>query len=79
MLLIEQGTVDTSIETRFLTIHLFYTENCPPEYCPPGFQPNHELDMLVPDTEDWKLQRADVGTMDSGFYRLQSLSGFWFH
>ncbi|MCJ1333678.1 DNA binding protein [Thelotrema lepadinum] len=58
-------------DRRFLTTHLFYNDECPPTYCPPGFQPNHDLEMLVPNSEDWELRKADVGGMDLGYYNVQ--------
>ena len=59
----------TILARRYLTTHLFFTENCPDNYSPPGFQENDDLNMLVPESSLWKWNEADLGGMDAGFHK----------
>ena len=55
--------------TRFLTVHIFYTSDCPHEYTAPGFRSLQEDIILFPEDEHWRMMEADVGRVDSGFHK----------
>ena len=54
---------------RYLTAHLFYTPSCPSDYCPPGFQPNSEPNILVPHSGEWRVQASRIGGTDFGLLK----------
>lgn len=53
-------------DKRNLGIHLFYTEDCPPEYEPPGFAKSTNDTFKYPFNENWQRETQSCGTMDSG-------------
>ncbi|KAJ0425172.1 HORMA domain-containing protein [Aspergillus carlsbadensis] len=55
---------------RALGIHLFYTEDCPPEYEPPGFAGARDGTINYPLTENWQKESQACGTMDSGWHTV---------
>ena len=55
--------------TRFLTVHVFYTDDCPQEYVAPGFRPSREHNIFVPHNDLWRMTVADAGSTDLGFYQ----------
>ncbi|KAL2840559.1 HORMA domain-containing protein [Aspergillus pseudoustus] len=55
---------------RALGIHLFYTEDCPPEYEPPGFAGARDGTINYPLTENWQKESQPCGTMDSGWHTV---------
>ncbi|KAL3492382.1 HORMA domain-containing protein [Aspergillus germanicus] len=55
---------------RALGIHLFYTEDCPPEYEPPGFAGARDGTISYPLTENWQKESQACGTMDSGWHTV---------
>ncbi|EYE91024.1 putative meiosis specific protein Hop1 [Aspergillus ruber CBS 135680] len=50
---------------RNLGIHLFYTEDCPPEYEPPGFAKSTNDTFKYPFNENWQRETQSCGTMNS--------------
>lgn len=54
------------LDKRNLGIHLFYTEDCPPEYEPPGFAKSTNDTFRYPFNENWQRETQSCGTMDSG-------------
>ncbi|KAF2754811.1 hypothetical protein EJ05DRAFT_134144 [Pseudovirgaria hyperparasitica] len=64
------GTLPNLPSQRFLTMHLFYNEQCDPEYEPPGFVPSPKDTVSFPESEQWKLQVSNCGSLDVGFYSL---------
>ncbi|PYI11599.1 meiosis specific protein Hop1 [Aspergillus sclerotiicarbonarius CBS 121057] len=56
---------------RNLGVHLFYTDDCPPEYDPPGFNGAANDDMIkFPLNENWKRESQSCGQMDSGWHTV---------
>ncbi|ODM22937.1 hypothetical protein SI65_00526 [Aspergillus cristatus] len=55
---------------RNLGIHLFYTEDCPPEYEPPGFAKSTNDTFKYPFNENWQRETQSCGTMDSGCHAV---------
>ncbi|PYI29228.1 hypothetical protein BP00DRAFT_437798 [Aspergillus indologenus CBS 114.80] len=55
---------------RNLGVHLFYTDNCPPEYEPPGFNGAKDDTIKFPHTENWKRESQSCGLMDSGWHTV---------
>ncbi|KAL2809897.1 HORMA domain-containing protein [Aspergillus granulosus] len=55
---------------RALGIHLFYTEDCPPGYEPPGFAGARDGTINYPLTENWQKESQACGTMDSGWHTV---------
>lgn len=58
-----------TLDKRFLGVHLFYSEDCPSEYEPPGFARSTDDKLIFPHGEDWTRESQSCGTMDSGFHR----------
>ncbi|EFW21323.1 conserved hypothetical protein [Coccidioides posadasii str. Silveira] len=55
---------------RFLHVHLFYTEDCPLEYEPPGFKNSALEDIRFPRIENWTKQTQSCGMMDGPYHRV---------
>ncbi|PYH46883.1 putative meiosis specific protein Hop1 [Aspergillus saccharolyticus JOP 1030-1] len=55
---------------RNLGVHLFYTDNCPPEYEPPGFSGAKDDTIRFPHTDNWKRESQSCGLMDSGWHTV---------
>ncbi|PLB50160.1 hypothetical protein P170DRAFT_404963 [Aspergillus steynii IBT 23096] len=53
---------------RNLGVHLFYTENCPPEYEPPGFTTARNETINYPRDNNWKKETQSCGVMDGGWH-----------
>ncbi|MCJ1481724.1 DNA binding protein [Schaereria dolodes] len=70
-----QGLPDLP-ESRFVTVHLLYGNDCPDDYEPPGFCSSRSRSMFVPENECWKMDSANLGEMDSGFHRVGLKVGF---
>nr|XP_001393148.2 meiosis specific protein Hop1 [Aspergillus niger CBS 513.88] len=51
---------------RSLGVHLFYTEDCPPDYEPPGFNGAEDDTIKFPLNENWKRESQSCGQMNSG-------------
>ncbi|GKZ21015.1 DNA binding protein [Aspergillus brasiliensis] len=51
---------------RSLGVHLFYTEDCPPDYEPPGFDGADDDTIKFPLNENWKRESQSCGQMNSG-------------
>ncbi|MCJ1246373.1 DNA binding protein [Trapelia coarctata] len=64
-----QGLPDLPL-TRFLTVHVFYTEDCPLEYIAPGFRPSRDYSVLLPSHDLWRMTEADAGNTNFGFYNV---------
>jgi meiosis-specific protein HOP1 len=45
---------------RYLTIRLYYTDDCPPEYEPPGFKKCESNSMYFSESEDLKVAKESV-------------------
>ncbi|KAF2493327.1 hypothetical protein BU16DRAFT_583445 [Lophium mytilinum] len=54
---------------RYLNMHLFYTDDCDPDYEPPGFKESDSNTVFFPDSE-WKRESVSCGTMDGGFHAV---------
>ncbi|KAF2812571.1 uncharacterized protein BDZ99DRAFT_496961 [Mytilinidion resinicola] len=63
------GTLPDLPSRRYLNMHLFYTEDCDPDYEPPGFKESDSDTVFFPDT-DWKRESVSCGTMDGGFHAV---------
>lgn len=61
------------IDKRYMEIHLFYTEDCPSKYEPPGFKAAAHDPLVYPNNENWSKETQSCGNMDSGFHR------YWLH
>ncbi|EAW06931.1 putative meiosis specific protein Hop1 [Aspergillus clavatus NRRL 1] len=55
---------------RNLGVHLFYTEDCPPDYEPPGFTGALNDTIKYPLTENWRKETQSCGSMDSGWHSV---------
>ncbi|PYH35035.1 putative meiosis specific protein Hop1 [Aspergillus neoniger CBS 115656] len=51
---------------RSLGVHLFYTEDCPPDYEPPGFNGADDDTIKFPLSVNWKKESQSCGQMNSG-------------
>jgi hypothetical protein len=59
---------NSSIDKRNLGIHLFYTDDCPPEYEPPGFTSAMNDVIKYPLNENWRKETQSCGAMNSGWH-----------
>ncbi|KAL4912543.1 HORMA domain-containing protein [Aspergillus aurantiobrunneus] len=55
---------------RTLGVHLFYTEDCPPDYEPPGFSGARDGTINYPLTEHWQRETQVCGKMESGWHTV---------
>ncbi|PLN84714.1 putative meiosis specific protein Hop1 [Aspergillus taichungensis] len=55
---------------RHLGVHLFYTEDCPSDYEPPGFVGGRNEIIKYPFNESWQKESQPCGTMDSGWHTV---------
>ncbi|KAF4225365.1 hypothetical protein CNMCM6805_008610 [Aspergillus fumigatiaffinis] len=55
---------------RNLGIHLFYTDDCPPEYEPPGFTGAMNEVIKYPLNENWRKETQSCGAMNSGWHTV---------
>ncbi|KAL4867754.1 hypothetical protein BDV12DRAFT_170783, partial [Aspergillus spectabilis] len=55
---------------RSLGVHLFYTEDCPADYDPPGFKGARDGTINYPLTENWKRVTQPCGKMESGWHTV---------
>ncbi|RHZ69383.1 hypothetical protein CDV55_102220 [Aspergillus turcosus] len=55
---------------RNLGIHLFYTDDCPPEYEPPGFTGAMNDTIRYPLNENWRKETQSCGAMNSGWHTV---------
>ncbi|KAF9885193.1 DNA binding protein [Aspergillus nanangensis] len=55
---------------RNLGIHLFYTDDCPPDYEPPGFATAKTDTIRYPMNDHWRKDSQLCGTMDSGWHTV---------
>ncbi|KAJ9635129.1 hypothetical protein H2199_008615 [Coniosporium tulheliwenetii] len=64
------GTLPDLPERRYLTMHLFYTDDCDPEYEPPGFEASQNTQIRFPENGAWQKTTQSCGTMDAGFHTV---------
>ncbi|KAL3475470.1 HORMA domain-containing protein [Aspergillus californicus] len=55
---------------RTLGVHLFYTEDCPTDYEPPGFTGARDGIINYPLTENWMRESQACGRMESGWHTV---------
>ncbi|KAL4779308.1 HORMA domain-containing protein [Aspergillus varians] len=55
---------------RTLGVHLFYTDDCPPDYEPPGFSGAKDDVINYPLTENWKRESQVCGKMETGWHAV---------
>ncbi|KAL5355156.1 HORMA domain-containing protein [Aspergillus floccosus] len=55
---------------RNLGIHLFYTDDCPPDYEPPGFSAAKSDTIKYPLDANWRKESQSCGFMDSGWHTV---------
>ncbi|KAL4881940.1 HORMA domain-containing protein [Aspergillus karnatakaensis] len=55
---------------RSLGVHLFYTDDCPSDYDPPGFNGSKDGTINYPLTEHWRRETQPCGKMESGFHTV---------
>ncbi|KAN0083657.1 HORMA domain containing protein [Elaphomyces granulatus] len=55
---------------RYLEIHLFYTDNCPQEYEPPGFNKASSDMICFPSNSLWRPESQLCGRLDSGYHTV---------
>ncbi|KAI1940353.1 hypothetical protein LOY94_004878 [Ophidiomyces ophidiicola] len=69
--LITLSTILPSLPSkRFLHVHLFYNENCQPEYEPPGFESTEFECISYPQIENWTKETQSCGSMDGPYHRV---------
>jgi meiosis-specific protein HOP1 len=56
--------------TRFLTVHVFYTDDCPQEYIAPGFRPSRDYSIVVPHNDLWRMVASEAVDGNFGYYRF---------
>lgn len=61
-----------NVDKRHLGVHLFYTEDCPSDYEPPGFVGGRNEIIKYPLNESWQKESQPCGTMDSGWHTYVS-------
>ena len=66
------GTLPDLPRSRHLKMHLFYTDDCPPDYEPAGFGASLDHGILFPQGE-WQRMTSNCGRMDAGFHRVSLL------
>ncbi|KAF2261589.1 DNA-binding protein [Lojkania enalia] len=54
---------------RFLKMHLIYTEDCPDDYLPPGFELSTDYSIRYPNS-GWKKMDSNMGKVDAGFHSV---------
>lgn len=64
------GTLPDLPQKRYLNMHLFYTDECDPEYEPPGFNKSNDNKVVFPETKEWKKATSNCGGMDAGFHTV---------
>lgn len=52
-----------------MEFHLFYTDDCPPDYEPPGFQRADHGNLMFPRDDEWCKITQSCGNMDTGIHR----------
>ncbi|PYH94719.1 hypothetical protein BO71DRAFT_409099 [Aspergillus ellipticus CBS 707.79] len=55
---------------RNLGVHLFYTDDCPPDYEPPGFNEANDDLIKFPLNKNWRRETQSCGSMDSGWHTV---------
>ncbi|KAE8132254.1 meiosis specific protein Hop1 [Aspergillus pseudotamarii] len=55
---------------RNLGVNLFYTEDCPSDYEPPGFTTANNDTIKYPLNENWRKETQSCGTMNSGWHTV---------
>ncbi|KAL6233160.1 hypothetical protein BDW75DRAFT_252170 [Aspergillus navahoensis] len=55
---------------RALGVHLFYTEDCPADYEPPGFSGAKDDIIKYPLTDHWMKESQVCGRMESGWHTV---------
>ncbi|MCJ1401513.1 DNA binding protein [Xylographa trunciseda] len=55
---------------RYLTVHIFYTDDCDPSYHPPLFKPSNDLEILVPHNDLWQMSEVDIGHLNTGYHQV---------
>ncbi|KNG84254.1 putative meiosis specific protein Hop1 [Aspergillus nomiae NRRL 13137] len=55
---------------RNLGVNLFYTEDCPSDYEPPGFTMANNDTIRYPLNENWRKETQSCGTMNSGWHTV---------
>ncbi|KAL4972544.1 HORMA domain-containing protein [Aspergillus desertorum] len=55
---------------RALGVHLFYTEDCPADYEPPGFSGARDDIIKYPLTNHWMKESQACGRMESGWHTV---------
>ncbi|KAL4808262.1 HORMA domain-containing protein [Aspergillus unguis] len=55
---------------RTLGVHLFYTDDCPLDYEPPGFSSGKDDLINYPRTESWIRESQACGKMESGWHTV---------
>ncbi|ORY13070.1 HORMA domain-domain-containing protein [Clohesyomyces aquaticus] len=63
------GTMPALPESRFVRMHLLYTDDRPDNYEPPGFHKATDDRIFFPDAS-WKQTSSNCGTRDLGFYKV---------
>ncbi|KAI9780742.1 MAG: DNA binding protein [Geoglossum umbratile] len=54
---------------RYLNIRLYYTDDCPPEYEPPGFKKCETNSMYFSESKDLKVVKGSID-MDTGVHKI---------
>ncbi|KAL2814837.1 HORMA domain-containing protein [Aspergillus cavernicola] len=55
---------------RTLGVNLFYTEDCPPDYEPPGFTGARDGPIHYPLTENWRRESQVCGRIETGWHTV---------
>ncbi|KAF2465400.1 uncharacterized protein BDR25DRAFT_345980 [Lindgomyces ingoldianus] len=63
------GTMPALPRSRFVRMHLFYTDDRPEQYEPPGFQKAAGTCIFFPNA-NWKTTSSTCGPMDAGFHKV---------
>ncbi|KAF2103810.1 DNA-binding protein [Rhizodiscina lignyota] len=70
------GTLPVLPDRRFLSLNLFYTDNCPSDYQPPFFTESTEHTLKFPEGDGWRLQTVTPGSMNSGHHATSLIISF---
>lgn len=60
---------ELSADRRFLTLTLFYVDDCDANYEPLGFVRNDDERLLFPSDDGWQKHTQDSGNLNTGYHR----------
>lgn len=60
----------TIVGKRYLSMQLFYTDDCDPNYQPVGFEPYSDESLYFPSSDGWKRTSISFGKCNSGHHQV---------